>query len=127
MLWIVIQIAIGGALGAVGRYFTGVAFARVLGTGFPYGTLTINVVGSLLVGILFVVLGGLNGETGRHAPFLITGFLGGFTTFSAYSLDSWILFQQGRVSEAVTYAVGSAILSILAVFAGIALARQFHG
>ena len=68
MLWIVIQIAIGGALGTVGRYFTGVTFARVLGTGFPYGTLTINVVGSLLVGIVFVVLGGLNGETGRHAP-----------------------------------------------------------
>ena len=127
MLWIVIQIAIGGALGSVSRYFTGVAFVRILGTGFPYGTMTVNIVGSLLIGILFVVLGGLNGDTGRHAPLLITGFLGGFTTFSAYSLDSWLLFQQGRVSEAVTYALGSAILSILAVIAGIALARQFHG
>ena len=54
----------------------------------------------------------------------MTGFLGGFTTFSAYSLDGWLLFQQGRVSEAVTYAVGSAILSILAV---IALAKQLYG
>ena len=57
----------------------------------------------------------------------MTGFLGGFTTFSAYSLDGWLLFQQSRVSEAVTYAVGSAILSILAVIAGIAQAKQLYG
>lgn len=127
MGWTILQVATGGALGAVGRYLTGIALARTLGSGFPYGTLTVNVVGSFAIGILFVLLGGLSGETGRHTAFLMTGFLGGYTTISAYSLDCWILFQQGRIAEALLYAFGSAGLSITACVVGIAVARIGQG
>ena len=95
MSWTIIQVAVGGALGAVGRYLTGVGLARAFGSSFPYGTLTVNVSGSFIVGVLFVLFGGLSGETGRYTALVMTGFLGGYTTFSAYSLDCWLLFQQG--------------------------------
>lgn len=126
MGWTILQVAIGGALGAVGRYVTGIALVRLLGSGFPYGTLAVNVAGSFAVGILFVMLGGLSGETGRHTAFLMTGFLGGYTTFSAYSLECWMLFQQGRIAEGLLFAFGSAGLSILACIAGIAIAKFAH-
>ncbi len=127
MTWTIIQVAIGGALGAVGRYLTGVGLARAFGSSFPYGTLTVNVSGSFIVGVLFVLFGGLSGETGRYTALVMTGFLGGYTTFSAYSLDCWLLFQQGRNLEALLYAFGSAGLSIAACIAGIAVARVSQG
>ena len=126
MLWTVFQIAIGGALGAVGRYFTSTTITRIVGSDFPYGTLTVNIGGSLVIGILFVQFGGLTGESNRYAPLVMTGFLGGYTTFSAFSLDYWLLFQQGRIFESLAYAIGSAVLSIAAVFVGIAVARCFQ-
>lgn len=127
MGWVILQVAMGGALGSVSRYLTGVAVIRVMGNSFPYGTLTVNIGGSFIVGILFVTLGALSGESGRFSALLLTGFLGGYTTFSAYSLDCWLLFEQGRVAEALFYAIGSAALSILACGAGIAVARVAHG
>ena len=127
MSWTIIQVAVGGALGAVGRYLTGVGLARAFGSSFPYGTLTVNVSGSFIIGVLFVLFGGLSGETGRYTALVMTGFLGGYTTFSAYSLDCWLLFQQGRILEALLYAFGSAGLSIAACIAGIAVARISQG
>ena len=127
MIWTILQVAIGGALGSVGRYLTGVGADRVLGFGFPYGTMVVNVGGSFVLGLLFVLLGGLSGDTSRYTALLLTGFLGGYTTFSAYSLDCWLLFQQGRIAEALLYAFGSAGLSIVACVAGIAIARLSHG
>ena len=127
MGWTIIQVAVGGALGAVGRYLTGVGLARIFGSSFPYGTLTVNVSGSFIVGVLFVLFGGLSGETGRYTALVMTGFLGGYTTFSAYSLDCWLLFQQGRNLEAFLYAFGSAGVSIAACIAGIAVARLSQG
>ncbi len=123
MGWTIFQVALGGALGSVGRYLTGVAAVRLLGNSFPYGTIIVNVSGSFIVGILFVVFGGLSGETSRYTPFLLIGFLGGYTTFSAYSLDCWLLIQQGRIAEGLLYAFGSAGLSIVACGAGIAIAK----
>lgn len=127
MGWTIIQVAVGGAIGAVSRYLTGVGFARIFGGSFPYGTLAVNVSGSFIVGVLFVLFGGLSGETGRYTALVMTGFLGGYTTFSAYSLDCWLLFQQGRNLEALLYAFGSAGLSIAACFVGIAVARVSQG
>lgn len=127
MGWTVLQVAIGGALGAVGRFATGIAAVRLFGSSVPYGTVAVNVAGSFVIGLAFVLMGGLSGETGRHTAFLMTGFLGGYTTFSAYSLDCWMLFQQGRVTEALLYAFGSAGLSVLACAAGIAIARFGQG
>ena len=127
MTWTILQVAIGGALGSVGRYLTGVGADRVLGIGFPYGTMAVNIGGSFVLGLLFVLLGGLSGDTSRYTALLLTGFLGGYTTFSAYSLECWLLFQQGRIAEALLYAFGSAGLSIVACVAGIAIARLSHG
>ena len=126
MIGLIIQVAIGGALGAVGRYLTSVAFERVVGTGFPYATMTVNVGGSFLLGVVFVLLGGLNDDTSRFGPLIMVGFLGGFTTFSTYSLDSWILFQNERVTEALLYVLGSVFLSLTAIVAGIALTRSLQ-
>lgn len=121
MIWTVLQVALGGALGASGRYLTGVAAARLLGHGFPFGTLIVNVVGSFLMGLLFVVLT----ERGHQGamPFLLTGVLGGFTTFSAFSLDAMTLFQKGQVGLALVYVLASVVVSILALALGLMVAK----
>ncbi len=124
----VLSVALGGALGASLRWlFTGWAM-RTLGTGFPYGTFGVNVLGSFVMGVSAVVLmERFPGAWGRFAPFLMTGVLGGFTTFSAFSLDALHLMERGRLLAAGGYVAGSVGLSILALFAGLALARGFGG
>ena len=117
----IIQVALGGAIGASARYLTGIAATRLLGKGFPWGTLTVNVLGSFLMGVLVVALLHLNGN--RYAPLLITGVLGGFTTFSAFSLDAITLYERGEVAPAILYVGASVLLSIAALFAGLTFAR----
>lgn len=117
-----LQVALGGAMGAVCRYATGLAAARLLGKGYPWGTLIVNVAGSFLMGVLVVALLHLSGN--RFAPLLMTGFLGGFTTFSAFSLDAVTLYERGQVGLAAGYVSASVVLSIAALFAGLALARS---
>ncbi|MBN7785920.1 fluoride efflux transporter CrcB [Ponticoccus gilvus] len=117
----VLQVAIGGALGASARYMTGIAMARLLGKGFPWGTLTVNVVGSFAMGALVVLLAHLGGN--RWAPLLMTGVLGGFTTFSAFSLDAVTLYERGQTGVAAGYVAVSVVASITALFAGMSLAR----
>ena len=107
-----VQIAIGGAIGSVLRYLTITAVSA------PIGTLIVNVVGSLVMGVLFVVL------SSRLHPLLMTGILGGFTTFSAFSLDALKLWQGGQVLPALVYVCASVILSLIAVALGAALARE---
>jgi len=123
MFWTILQVAAGGALGAVGRYLTGAAASRFFGTGFPLGTISVNVVGSFVMGIAFVFLMTREQEALRFVPFVMTGMLGGFTTFSAFSLDVWTLFDRGRLVAGSIYFGGSIGLSILAVTLGIAFAR----
>lgn len=116
-----VQVALGGAIGASARYLTGAAMLRLLGPGFPWATLAVNVLGSVLMGILVVALahGG-----NRFAPLLMTGILGGFTTFSAFSLDAYALFERGQTGLAAAYVAGSVGLSILGLIAGIMVARS---
>ncbi len=121
MISTVLQVAIGGALGAVGRYLTGLAAVRFLGAGYPWGTLTVNVVGSFAIGVLFVVL--MTKDASRLSPFLLTGVLGGFTTFSAFSLDALKLFEKGQPGLAAGYILASVVFSLLAVFLGAIVAR----
>jgi len=116
-----LQVALGGAIGASGRYLTGVAAVRVMGHGFPWGTLAVNVIGSFLMGVLVVVLAQAGGT--RAAPFLMTGILGGFTTFSAFSLDALTLYERGQLGLAGAYVAGSVILSLLAIALGLLVAR----
>lgn len=121
MVSTLVSVALGGALGASARYLTGVAAVRMMGHGFPWGTLTVNILGSFLMGALVVVLAHLSAT--RFAPFLMTGLLGGFTTFSAFSLDAVTLFQRGAMAEAAAYVLGSVILSLAALGGGMFLAR----
>ena len=106
-------VALGGAVGSVLRYLTGLALP------FPFGTLTVNIVGSFAIGVLWIALS-LRTETN---PLLITGLLGGFTTFSAFSLDTLRLFEDGRVVPTGIYILASVAMSLLACAAGLWLAR----
>jgi CrcB protein len=117
-----LQVALGGALGASLRYLTGVATLRLMGPGFPWGTLTVNVLGSFAMGVLVVTLAHLGGN--RFAPLLMTGLLGGFTTFSAFSLDAVTLYERGEVALAGGYVAASVVLSLAALFAGLLVARS---
>jgi len=113
----------GGGLGAVSRHLVGMASLRVLGPGFPFGTIAVNVVGSFLMGLLIGWLAQRAAGGQDLRLFLATGFLGGFTTFSAFSLDAITLWERGATTSAAGYVLGSVILSILAVFFGLAIAR----
>jgi CrcB protein len=121
MLGTMLQVAAGGALGASARYLVNVSAMRLVGPGFPWATLVVNVAGSVLMGVLVVVLARRGGQ--HLAPFLMTGVLGGFTTFSAFSLDVATLYERGAVGSAAAYAAASVILSVAGLFAGLALAR----
>ncbi len=122
MFTTLIQVALGGALGASARYLAGVTAIRLIGPGFPWATLFVNIAGSFLMGVLVVVLAHYSGN--RMAPFLMTGLLGGFTTFSAFSLDALTLFERGQTGLAAGYVLASVILSLGAIVAGLAVARE---
>jgi fluoride exporter len=121
-----VWVALGGAIGSVLRYGVNLATPRFLGNDFPWASLTVNVVGSFLMGLLVAFLT----EKFAHQPdlrlFLTTGILGGFTTFSAFSLDVLGLMQRGENSVALVYVLASVALSILAVFGGFMLSRAFY-
>lgn len=114
-------VALGGALGSVTRYTTVRGFAVMLGDAQPWGTLIVNVVGSFLMGLLAALIARKFADADAVRVFLLPGFLGGFTTFSAFSLDVFNLMQRGENGTAITYVLGSVILSLVAVFAGYAL------
>lgn len=119
----VIWVALGGAIGAGARYLVGVQAVRMLGHGFPWGTLIVNVAGSFAMGIL-IALFALKIEASQEVrAFLTTGILGGFTTFSAFSLDFAILAERKAMASAGLYALGSVGVSILALFAGLWVIR----
>ena len=116
---------LGGGLGAALRHGINLASARTFGTAFPYGTLMINITGSLLMGLIAAYFA-FKGDASQHwRLFLTTGILGGYTTFSTYSLDSMLLYERGEIGMAALYVLGSVILSIGGLAAGLALVRQF--
>ena len=117
-----LQVALGGAIGAAARYLTGVGITRAFGFGtFPLGVITVNVLGSFLMGVLVVWLA--HRSLTHLNPFLMTGILGGFTTFSAFSLETWTLVERGQGHLAIAYVVLSVVLSIMALVAGLMLMR----
>lgn len=122
---VLLQVALGGAVGASLRFLSGAMILRAMGSGFPYGTMFVNIVGSFLMGFLaFYMLERMDGSFSRYAPFLMTGLLGGFTTFSAYSLDALYLLERGRYASASVYMGGSVLLAIGALFLGMTIARS---
>ena len=120
-----VLVFIGGGLGSTLRHTINVVCARCLGTAFPYHTLIINVTGSLVMGLIAGYLA-FKGDTSQHwRLFLMTGILGGYTTFSAFSLDAALLYERGAMGLAALYVLASVILSIAGLFAGLALVRNF--
>jgi len=119
-------VIVGGGIGAGLRHGMNIGAARLLGTDFPWGTLAINVIGSFLIGIVAAWFAFRNDAAAQSLRlFLTTGILGGFTTFSAFSLDFAVLFERGEITAAVWYVVGSVGLSLLAIFAGFFVVRSF--
>ncbi len=117
-------IFLGGGLGAASRHWAGHLALRQFGPGFPVGTLVVNVVGSLCMGLLIGWFAKRGATSDELRLFLATGFLGGFTTFSAFSLDFASLWERGETMSAFSYAATSVVVSILAVFAGLWFMRS---
>ena len=114
---------VGAGTGGVVRYGVQRGGVFVFGADRPWATMAINVVGSLLIGLLFGWLAAKNVDVTRQKLFLLTGVLGGFTTFSAFSLDALRLWQSGSSALAAAYVVASVVLALVAVAAGVALTR----
>ena len=121
MLMSFLSVALGGAIGACLRFGAGVLMLRLVGSGFPLAIMTVNVVGSFLMG-LFVVYSFQRGFE-HFNLFVMTGVLGGFTTFSAFSLEAFTLFERGEAGAAALYVALSVMLSITALVLGVWLAR----
>lgn len=119
----VLIVAAGGALGSGMRHLVNLAALRLFGAGFPWGTLIVNVVGCLAMGIFIEMLARRFGGSAELRLFIATGLLGGFTTFSAFSLDFTVLYERGALLQAGAYVGASVFVSIAAVFAGMWLAR----
>lgn len=116
-------VCLGGAFGAGARYLVNTAAARALGVDFPWGTFIANIAGAFLMGLLIEVFAlRLQGSIELRS-LLATGFLGGFTTFSAYSLETILLFERGETSLAIIYAAGSVLGALLALLCGLTIGR----
>ena len=120
----VLLVAAGGAAGAVCRHVVNLFALRLAGPAFPWGTLFVNVAGSLAMGLFIGWLARRAGGGQELRLLLATGFLGGFTTFSAFSLDAVTLWERGEVALSMGYVLVSVAFSILALFGGLALARS---
>lgn len=122
MILTLFQVALGGAIGASLRYLTNVGAMRMFGPGFPIGTVIVNIAGSFVMGVLVVALAKKGGN--HLAPLLMTGILGGFTTFSAFSLDALTLWERGQQGLAFGYVATSVLFSLAAIAAGLFVARN---
>lgn len=120
----ILWIAAGGALGAVSRYWMATSVFKWTGKSFPYGTLSVNLLGSLVIGMAYVWLVQQEWGTEHHKQLAMVGFLGAFTTFSTFSLESVGLLEQQRWSAAFVYIFSSLIGCMLATVIGMWLARQ---
>jgi CrcB protein len=121
---IILAVFAGGGLGSVMRYGATAGAGRLFGAGaLPYGTLAVNVLGCLAIGFLVEMWAVKFDAAPEIRAFAVTGFLGGFTTFSAFSMDVFKLAGTGRMLEAAAYAAASVFLSLLAVFGGVYLAK----
>ena len=119
----ILLVASGGAIGSVARYLVGVGMARAFGVAFPYGTLAVNVIGGFLMGLFIELLARRFEGSPELRLFVAIGILGGFTTFSSFSLDVAVLWERGELATALFYVLASVILSIGALFLGLWLAR----
>lgn len=124
---LVIAVALGGALGSVARHVVAGRITHLYGTHFPWGILTVNVVGSFVMGVLAEAMALRWDVPAEWRAFMTVGILGGFTTFSSFSLDVATLIERGDFGPAAVYAVASVGLSVGALFAGLWVVRAVWG
>ena len=122
MSWL--AVAIGGALGSMTRYGVALLLPSVAGK-FPWPTFTVNLLGSFLIGVVYVVIVEKQMLSPEMRLWLMTGFLGGFTTFSSFSLETLQLWQQGQVVQALIYVISSVVLCLIAVAIAVTLTQKF--
>lgn len=115
MMWMLFWVGLGGAVGAITRYSVGLLFGA---NAFPWATLAINVVGSFIIGVLWGLCADQDWFVEWGRGFLLVGVLGGFTTFSAFSLDTLLLINNGRLATAAVYALATVGLCLLGVWLG---------
>jgi CrcB protein len=118
-----ILVAVGGAIGASLRHLVNLGSLRLVGASYPWGTMAINIAGSFAMGAFIALLARRFDASNELRLFVATGILGGFTTFSAFSLDFAVLWERGAALSALVYAIASVVGSILALFLGLWLAR----
>ncbi|MDG1708781.1 MAG: fluoride efflux transporter CrcB [Emcibacteraceae bacterium] len=119
----IFAVAAGGALGATCRFLVGRMMMNLMGPGFPWGTFTVNILGSFLIGLLIEVLAIKFSASQSVQGFLVIGVLGGFTTFSAFSLEVGLMIEKGELSSAAFYVFGSVLLGVAALFSGLYIGR----
>jgi fluoride exporter len=120
----ILLVAVGGAIGSVARYLVGVGMTRMMGITFPWGTLTVNIVGSFAIGILTELVARRFDASAELRLLIVVGFLGGFTTFSSFSLDTMVLVERGATFHAFAYVGASLVLALGAAFGGLLLGRS---
>lgn len=123
MISTIAMVAVGGACGAVARYAVNIGAVQVLGHGFPWGTLIVNVLGSFLMGVVVSKFAMADHIPQEFKTLCVTGFLGAFTTFSTFSLDFITLWERGDMVHAFGYMVGSVLLSVGALFTAFLVMR----
>ena len=121
----VLAVGVGGGIGALARYYIA-GWIQAAGSAFPWGIFVVNITGGLLMGIIVEASALKLNLSPELRTFLTVGILGGYTTFSTFSLDSVLLLQKGEYAQAAVYMVGSVVLSILALLAGLWLVRTFY-
>lgn len=119
----ILAVAAGGAFGAVARYLVMVQATKLFGLSFPWGTLTVNILGSFIMGALIEIMALTWSPSQEMRAFLAVGVLGAFTTFSTFSLDAYTLYERGQVTAAAGYVVASVALSIAGLVAGLKVFR----
>jgi fluoride exporter len=122
--WAILLVFVGGGIGSVLRHAVNQTAAALFGVSFPWGTVFVNVAGSLAMGMIasWFAFRGQGGDLARL--FLTTGVLGGFTTFSAFSLDAALLWERGQTTTALLYVLGSVLSAVIGMFAGLAVMRN---
>jgi len=123
MMKMILAVAAGGAFGATGRFLVGRMMLRLMGPGLPWGTFTVNIIGSFIIGVAVTLIAARFSLAHHWQAFLVIGVLGGFTTFSSFSMEVGLMLERNEIAHAAIYAGSSLFLGVMALFMGLYLGR----